>query len=360
MIYYNITEKLFSVLNIFQIKIASVILNSDRTFVSINRKFEQLSGYLSNEINNGVSFLDFLSGENLNKIKTYFEQASNGGADHIQPETFECKFTNRTGHQKFIILALNWVPKSNNFIASITDITKIKKSQLNSIRSKHLETIAILGSGVAHKINNPLSAINTSVEILKNGLELEGQDLKLMDIICEETMSLNLIIRDFIQFTRLKESKFEPIQINSLINETLQSFDGNFWKGIVKKNLLSQDLPNIFADKKQMQHVLRHIISNAVEAMPYGGVLSISTANAINQYQENQIQIIIADTGTGINESDMKLIFKPFFTTNNKKAGMGLPFCERVIYNHNGEIKIESKFDQGTKVTIILPLESPF
>ncbi len=340
--------------------IASVILNSDRTFLSINRKFEQLSGYLSNEVSNGVSFLEFLSGENLNKIKTYFAQVADGTADHIQPETFECKFTNRTGHQKFIILALNWVPKSNNFIASITDITKIKKSQLNSIRSKHLETIAILGSGVAHKINNPLSAINPSVEILKNGLELEGQDLKLMDIICEETMSLNRIIRDFIQFTRLEKPKFETIQINSLINETLQGFDENFWKGIIKKNLLSEDLPNIFVDKKQMQHVFRHIISNAVEAMPYGGVLTISTVNRINQYQEKQIQIVVTDTGTGIDESDMKLIFKLFFTTNNEKAGMGLPFCERVIYNHNGEIKIESKFDKGTKVTINLPFESQF
>ncbi len=137
------------------------------------------------------------------------------------------------------------------FIISIIDISKIKKSQLNSIRSKHLETIAILGSGVAHKIRNPLSAINTSVEILKNGLELEGQDLKLMDIICEETMNLNRIISDFLQFTRLEKPKFETIQIDSLINETLQSFDGNFWKGIVKKNFLSQDLPNIIADKNK-------------------------------------------------------------------------------------------------------------
>ena len=340
--------------------IANVILNSDRTFFSINRKFEQLSGYLNNEISNGVSFLEFLSGENLNKIKTYFAQADNGMANQQQPESFECKFTNRIGHQKIVVIAPNWVPKLKKFIISIIDISKIKKSQLNSIRSKHLETIAILGSGVAHKIRNPLSAINTSVEILKNGLELEGQDLKLMDIICEETMNLNRIICDFLKFTRLEKPKFETIQINSLINETLQGFDGNFWKGIVSKNFLFQDLPNIFADKKQMQHVLRHIISNAVEAMPYGGVLSISTANTINQYQENRIQIVVTDTGTGIDESDMKLIFKPFFTTHNEKAGMGLPFCERVIYNHNGEIKIESKFDQGTKVTINLPFESQF
>ena len=181
-------------------RIANVILNNDRTFFSINRKFEQLSGYLNNEISNGVSFLKFLSGENLNKIKTYFAQADNGIANQQQPESFECKFTNSIGHQKIVVIAPNWVPKLKKFIISIIDISKIKKSQLNSIRSKHLETIAILGSGVAHKIRNPLSAINTSVEILKNGLELEGQDLKLMDIICEETMNLNRIISDFLQF----------------------------------------------------------------------------------------------------------------------------------------------------------------
>lgn len=346
----NISDSLFEYSGI-----ALAILNSDGTFFFINNKFEQLSEYSKKEITQ-ISFIDMISGKQLYHITNFLDTAKNEQSSKLSSECFECKFTKHNGQQKIILLTLNWLPKYKKFIVSYNDITRIKKEQLNLMRSEHFETIALLGSGVAHKVRNPLSAINTSVEILKDGLELDGEDLELMNIICQETMNLNRIIKDFINFTRIEEPVFNKIQINSLINKTLLHFPDDFWKGINKNIILSDKMPDIYADKEQIKQVLIHIITNAVEAMPFGGKLTIFSLNKLNQYQENQIQIIITDTGTGIDESDKDLILKPFFTTNNTKAGLGLSFCERVIYNHNGEIKIESTFDEGTKVTIYLPV----
>ncbi|MBL7094153.1 PAS domain S-box protein [candidate division KSB1 bacterium] len=338
---------------------AHAVLNTDSTIHSINKNFEELCGYSQKEIVEKNFLINFISGKCHSNIKKYLEAFSINSSANLGTETFECKFFNRQGYQKIIVLTLNWIPEYQKFFATLTDVSKIRRTQLGSINSEQRDTIAKFGSGVAHEVKNPLQSINTSVDVLRDGLELNNQDQELMDIICEEVMNLNGIIGKFWEFTRNEDPKFEFSQINSLIYETLQRFEKYFVIGIEKKIKLEKNLPEAFIDRKQMSDVLKHIITNAVEAMPQGGNISVYSSIITNEFHEKQIQIKIKDNGTGMYEADFERMFIPFFSTKINHIGLGLAYCERIIYYHNGEIKVETELDQGTAVFINLPLTYP-
>jgi two-component system, sporulation sensor kinase E len=339
---------------------ALALLNSNGTFYSINKKFEELCGYAQNEIEDKSFFINFISGKSLADIKKYFEAFLKNSSPNLNAETFECKFTNRQGYQKITDLTLNWIPEHKKFIATLNDVSKTRRTQVNNINSEQRDTIAKLGSGIAHEIKNPLHAIITSVEVLRDSLEIGEQDQELMDIICEEIMNLKEIIGEFSRFTRLESPKFKSSQINSLITGMLQNFDKNLFFGIQKEFKLSENLPEAYIDQDQMSNVLKHIIINAIEAMPQGGILSIQTNIVSNEFHEKQIQIRIKDIGTGIYEADIEWLFVPFFSTKPNHIGLGLAYCERIIYYHNGEIKVESELDKGTTFYLYLPITYPF
>ncbi len=338
---------------------ALAVLNTDSTIHSINKNFEELCGYSQKEIVEKNFFINFISGKCHSNIKKYLEAFSTNSSANLDAETFECKFFNRQGYQKIIVLTLNWIPEYQKFFATITDVSKIRRTQLGIINSEQRDTIAKFGAGVAHEVKNPLQSINTSVDVLRDGLELNNQDQELMDIICEEVMNLNGIIGKFREFTWLEGPKFEFSQINLLIAETFQTFNKNFFIGITKEIELDENLPKAYIDRKQMSNVLERIITNAVEAMPQGGNISIYSSIVTNEFHEKQIQIKIKDIGTGIYEADFERMFIPFFSSKTNHIGLGLAYCERIIYYHNGEIKVETELDQGTEVCINLPLTYP-
>jgi two-component system, sporulation sensor kinase E len=339
---------------------ALALLNSNGTFYSINKMFEELCGYSQDEIINKYIFLNFISGKSHIDIKKYLEACSKNSSANISAETFECKFSNRQGYQRISDLTLNWIPEYQKFIVTLTDVSKTRRAQSSNINSEQRDTIAKLGSGIAHEVKNPLHAIITSVEVLRDSLKITDQDQELMDIICEEIMSLKEIIGKFSRFTRLENPKFESSQINSLITRLLQTFNKNIFFGIQKELKLTENLPEAYIDQDQMSNVLRHIINNAIEAMPQGGILSIQTRIVSNEFHEKQIQIRIKDIGTGIYEADIERLFVPFFSTKPNHIGLGLAYCERIIFYHNGEIKVESELDKGTTFYVNLPITYPF
>ncbi len=330
---------------------AIATLNSKGIFLSVNALFKTLSGYSQNELINKENFINFVSGKSLSEIKAYLKSSPlNSDAP---PAMFECKFINRQGYHSLVALALNWVAEENIFIATLIDISKIKKMQRQFLNAEQREIIAKIGSGVAHEMRNPLAAIITSVEILRDSLELVEQDQELIHIICEEIMNLKEIIKEFSQFTRIEDSKYQIADVNSIIIEALKSIDlGKFNKTVD----LCKDLPNIPVDLQQMKSAISKIVLNAVEAMPEGGKLKIRSHLITNKFQEKQIEILVQDSGVGIEEQDMIKLFRPFFSSKTGHVGLGLAYCDRIIYYHSGEIKIESEAGKGTKVFIYLPV----
>lgn len=335
---------------------AVIMFGKDDKILMVNKRFEDLSGYQKKEIEGHTMFSSFFMRGDQRKIKEFIYRK-----DRMQPTpepvSYECNFLEHTGQVKNINLTMTLTPDQKNILASITDVTELKELQKKLIRSEQLAQIGQLSAAIAHEIRNPLGAINTSVGILKQGLELSGEDQELLEIIGEETMRLNKIIEDFLQFANPKKLLLKETDINSLIRDIFLLFKDRFGNGIRKELNLAPDLPLLQVDPNQMKQVLINILINAIDAMPSGGMLDTITRQAPNRTGKPCIEIIFKDTGIGIDEFHLSKIFQPFYSTKEKGAGMGLAICERIIHNHGGEIKVLTEMGKGTQFTISLPVK---
>ncbi len=335
---------------------AVILINEDNRIAMANQRFVELSGYSPQEIENSLSFFSLFPREDQRKIKEYFQLPGDPRTTN-QRANFEAILINRLGHQQNINLTLARIPNSKSVLASMSDITALKELQRKLIRSEQLAAIGELSAAIAHEIRNPLGAINTSVGILKDALQLSGEDRELMEIISEETMRLNKIIEDFLQYANPKKLKLKETNINHLLQEILLLFRERLNNGIEQRIHLDAQLPLMLIDPNQIKQVLINIIKNAMEAMPGGGVLTILTRQAKNRSGQDMVEILVKDTGCGIDPYDLKKIFQPFYSTKEKGAGMGLAICERIAQNHGGEIKVESRAGKGALFLLTLPMK---
>ncbi len=226
----------------------------------------------------------------------------------------------------------------------------LRKTQEHLIQSSRLSALGQLSAGVAHEIRNPL----TSIRILFHSFreKIAPEDMRKDDIMVieNEIERINQIIQQFLDFARPSKPKKEKVDVNKLIEDTLLlvSYELNEQETEVKKDLLS--LPAIMADREQLRQVFLNLIINAMQAMPEGGIVKIST-----MINNNNIRICFSDQGKGIPESIREKLFEPFFTTKEEGIGLGLSITKRIIDDHQGRIKVESNKGKGTIFSVILP-----
>jgi two-component system sensor histidine kinase PilS (NtrC family) len=174
---------------------------------------------------------------------------------------------------------------------------------------------------------------------------------KLMNIALNEMERLNNIITDFLTYSSPKPLDLQKTDLHPILDETLELIHNTAdTKNSVKISRAFSGSLFVNADPQKMRQVFWNLGVNAVEAMPNGGELSVSTENSADK-----IKIVFTDTGAGIPEKDLEKIFYPFFTTKDKGTGLGLSIAYRIIEEHNG--KLTAKSISGTKTTfeIILP-----
>lgn len=232
-------------------------------------------------------------------------------------------------------------------------------SQRDIIRSEKLTSLGTMLAGIAHEINNPLSNISTSAEILSEELDEDDREFKkeLINQIIQETDRARDIVRSVLEYTRDRAFKKEAINVSDMISETLR-----FIRSDIPPHITVQiDVPDnlvITVDKQRFQHALLNIIKNAIDAMSdkiREGRLDIKAYQSDN----NLVNIEISDTGVGISEDALQKIFDPFFTTKEvgRGTGLGLFITHNIIKLHQGSISVNSKPNIGTTFTITLPKE---
>lgn len=244
---------------------------------------------------------------------------------------------------------------TNNIIGIICVFKSIK--QVNAleesiIRAKNLESLGELAAGMAHEIRNPLTSIKGYAQYLK--MESEG-NINIeddVDIIISEVERLNGIIDRFLIFARPNKLKTENVNINQIVKNVIMLINKEAKDNdIIFKECLNE-IPSINVDVNQIEQVFLNIIINAVQAMPNGGNIKITTEYLI---ADELVQISVEDFGKGIKSEDYDKIFEPFYTTKEKGTGLGLAICARIIENHRGTIEVSSTLNVGTKVIIKLP-----
>ncbi len=238
------------------------------------------------------------------------------------------------------------------------DLTEIKQMEEDLEKSRKLALIGEMAAGLAHEMRNPLAAITGSIELLKQGVEFEGTNKRLMGIILHGKDQLESFVRDFLSLARPVPASRELVDINEIIEEVLENIKVNkIWTDKIKIKRVLSGTAQVYANKEQVRQIINNIVLNAVQSMEEGGVLSIETSSGELDDKKKYIKIIIADTGCGIKEEDLNKIFETFFTNKEKGIGLGLPIVNHLIEGYNGRIKIESKENKGTICSVWLPVE---
>jgi len=234
---------------------------------------------------------------------------------------------------------------------------ELREMREELIRSERLAAIGQLAGGVGHELRNPLGAIKNAVYYVKGKVskselvQKEPRVMEFLDIMDDEINTSNKIINDLLGFSRVGKPSVSPTQIEKVIEDALSRT--SIPENIELSKKLDTELPQIEIDASQIHQVLVNMISNAVQAMPEGGKLTIAARE-----KESFLEVEIADTGCGIPEEAVDKIFDPLFTTRAKGIGLGLAVCKAIIDRHEGNIEVKSRVGKGTTFIIKLPLKT--
>jgi two-component system sensor histidine kinase HydH len=240
-------------------------------------------------------------------------------------------------------------------------------------RMKERDRLAALGqmaAGLAHEIRNPLGSIKGAAQFLQPsgtsgssavGSAPVGDTKEFLNIIVEEVNRLNKIVSQFLDYARPYRGEQEPLEITDVLKKTLQLLAKEEASHFEILTAFADRLPPVRADAEQLLQVFLNLSLNALQAMPQGGKLLISTGlrRATRRGAAAAfLEIRFRDTGVGIPPTDIKNLFIPFFTTKDKGTGLGLPISQRIIENHGGTIEVRSQPGEGATFTVLLPVEA--
>ncbi|TBR59599.1 hybrid sensor histidine kinase/response regulator [Westiellopsis prolifica IICB1] len=273
---------------------------------------------------------------------------------------------------KQIIVESRWtlVKDEHNQPKSIlvvdTDITQKKQLEKQFLRAQRMESIGTLASGIAHDLNNVLSPILMSVQLLQMKCE-DRRDRQILSIVENNAKRGASLVKQVLSFARGIEGDRTVLQVKHLILEMKQIVEQTFPKSITVNTEIQPDLWNVCGDSTQLHQVLMNLCLNARDAMSTSGTLTISADNIVidENYARmhldaqigSYIVIKVTDTGVGISNELLDRIFEPFFTTKEfgKGTGLGLSTVMGIVKGHGGFISVSSTIGKGTKFKVYLP-----
>lgn len=233
----------------------------------------------------------------------------------------------------------------------------LRRTQEQLLHSEKLAAVGQLISGVAHELNNPLTAILGYSQLLTSGGDVGPQALDYVDKLYKQAQRTHRIVQNLLSFARQHKPERVPVRLNAIIEDTLALRDYDLRMSQIRLHLdLSQDLPQVPADPHQLQQVLLNLINNAVDA-----ILEVATEGDLwvrSGTDSNDVFVEFQDSGPGV--KDASRVFDPFYTTKpvGKGTGLGLSICYGIISEHGGNILVRNAPQGGAIFRIELPLRS--
>ncbi len=242
------------------------------------------------------------------------------------------------------------------------DHESLQKAQHQILQAEKLASIGRLTAGASHEILNPLNILSGYIQMLNMQGNSDERTARYLTIMSDQVDRISKIVNGLYQFSQAAGSNNDRIQINALVSKVFQLFEHEHKYDHIHNVMdLEENLPLILGNTDTLSQVLFIMLSNARDAMPNGGELSISTKRVLSENTAEDagdwIEIQFRDTGHGIQEAEIDRIFDPFFTTKASKngTGLGLSLSYGIIQNHGGTIRVESQVNKGTTFTIRLP-----
>lgn len=231
-------------------------------------------------------------------------------------------------------------------------LKEIEEAQDRLVRAERLATVGRLATHVAHEIRNPLVTIGGFARsILRKAGQAERVERN-AQIILDEVERLEQILANVMNFSKPGNPVFHDRNINELV-EAVCSFHENVFaeRNVTLHKELDSNCPILRFDPDQIRQVLINLVQNAIDSMPDGGALRITT-----QAQDDHVAITVADEGHGMSEDVLDNLFQPFYTTKVGGTGLGLSVSQKIVQDHGGDITVESEPGAGSVLTIVLPL----
>ncbi|WP_309119678.1 PAS domain S-box protein [Paenibacillus sp.] len=231
---------------------------------------------------------------------------------------------------------------------TIRDITERIRREQSLRKSEKLSVIGQMAAGVAHEIRNPLTALIGFNQLLREKFVGNQAYCAIMET---ELKRINYIVNEFMQLAKPVPSEYRRHRLETLFDALFPLVQSHAALNDVTLHLeWDDDIPEIRCDDNQLKQVFLNVMKNAIEAMPNGGNLRVAVGK-----EARHVAIRFADEGPGIDEQALGKLGDPFYTTKEQGTGLGLMICHKIIQEHGGEMKFESKIGNGTIVTIRLP-----
>jgi signal transduction histidine kinase len=236
------------------------------------------------------------------------------------------------------------------------DVTERRRLEDQVRQAQQMAMIGELAAGAAHEIRNPLTSIRGFIQVLQEKAAVDGVEKEYVGIVMNEIDRIDGILRELLMLARPPSLKLQECHLQSLLDEVSTLVLRGLPAGVRPRLQREYDagVPPMLADVRQLRQVFLNLITNAVQAMPEGGCLTLRTAAGAGE-----VQARVEDTGVGIRAEDLGRVFAPFFTTKDQGTGLGLSVTFGIVANHGGRIEVQSEPGRGATFTVHLPLRPP-
>lgn len=251
-----------------------------------------------------------------------------------------------------LFLSLLFIVKRGESIIEKRALERLRlKEQLS--RAEHLASLGEMVAVISHEIRNPLGIIRSSSELLNKKMIEYDPTNSIPSIIVEESVRLNNIITDFLEFAKPRSPHITECSIKKVLEKNITFLESQIdEEGYIIKNHYDNNLPTIAADSDMLYQAFLNILINAMQAMPEGGKIYIEAGST-----GNRVTIRFEDEGVGITEDHLEKIWDPFFSTKEKGTGLGLGIVKNIIESHGGSVQINNRPVCGACVMVELPIK---
>ncbi|HYL16338.1 MAG TPA: PAS domain S-box protein [Terriglobales bacterium] len=344
----------------------------DGRVVETNPALERMLGYARQELR-GMHFREFTHPDDFSKDLQMFEQMVAGKCDSYQMEIRYLRKDKASGWCRLTVSLVCGPAGEPAFtLGMVEDITEHKHAEEQLRESQKMEAVGRLVGGVAHDFNNLLTAVTLYSDLVDAGLEPNSRLHRHVDEIRLASERGGALIQQLLAIARQQAVEPRVLSLNDTVSNMQNMLTRLIGENIELVTDMTPDLANVKIDPAQLQQVILNLVLNARDAMPEGGRIHVQTQNCRNQCTFSRhgqemslpmcVELVVTDTGVGMDAETRSHLFQPFFTTKSpgQGNGLGLATAYGIIKEAGGSIEVDSELGKGTRVTVVLPrVEEP-